>query len=90
MSKIDRKKYVYAQLKSLPNAFQYVEVTQYIESLENQLKQQSNAIDECIEFVKSKCYEQKADYYDYYEKGACFMDEDYDTLLEKLKQAKGE
>ncbi len=60
-----------------------------IKDYKNQLQQKDKAIDECIEFVKSKFYEQKDDYYDYYEKGACFMDDDYDTLLEKLQQAKG-
>lgn len=82
MSKIDRKKYVYAQLKSLPNAFQYVEVTQYIESLENQLKQQSNAIDECIEIIKYGLAENDG------RVNARMETRYYNELLEKLQQVK--
>lgn len=34
MTKEDRRQYVFAQLRSLPNAFQYVEVTEYIKEIE--------------------------------------------------------
>ena len=40
MTKEERRKYIFAQLSSLPNATQYVEVTKYIESLEQQVKKQ--------------------------------------------------
>ena len=36
MIRDERRKYVFAQLNSLPNAFQYVEVTNYIKSLEQE------------------------------------------------------
>lgn len=36
MNRDERRKYVFAQLNSLPNAFQYVEVTNYIKSLEQE------------------------------------------------------
>lgn len=51
MEKEERRKYVFAQLESLPNAFQYVEVTQYIKYLETQLKKQKGIIDKTIETI---------------------------------------
>lgn len=36
MTKEERRKYVISQLNSLPNAFQYVEVTNYIKNLEEE------------------------------------------------------
>lgn len=45
MSKEDRRQYIFAQLGSLPNATQYVEVTKYIEDLEQQVKKQKEVID---------------------------------------------
>ena len=45
MDKEERKKYIFAQLRSLPNATQYVEVTKYIENLEQQCKKQKEVID---------------------------------------------
>ena len=45
MSKEDRRQYIFAQLVSLPNAMQYVEVTKYIEDLEQQCKKQKEVID---------------------------------------------
>lgn len=70
-------------------------LTEYeiIRELEKQLKQKDKAIDECIEFIKSKFWEEKGSGYDFDEKycdyGANFIDDDYDTLLEKLQQVKG-
>lgn len=52
MDKEERRKYIFAQLGSLPNAFQYVEVTQYIESLKQQVKKQKEVIDRTIEYVE--------------------------------------
>lgn len=51
MDKEERKKYIFAQLRSLPNATQYVEVTKYIENLEQQVKKQQEVIDKAIEFT---------------------------------------
>ena len=48
MDKEEKRKYIYAQLGSLPNTFQYVEVTKYIENLEQQVKKQKEAIDKAI------------------------------------------
>lgn len=45
MEKEEKRKYIFAQLNSLPNAFQYMEVTQYIKDLETQLKKQKEIID---------------------------------------------
>ena len=45
MNKEERKRYVLAQLNSLPNAFQYIEITNYIDSLEQEnqhLKERKN------------------------------------------------
>lgn len=46
-------------------------------------------IEEAINFIKSKTFEETDDYYDYYTIGACFQDEDYDKLLEILSKYKG-
>lgn len=51
MDKEERKKYIFAQLRSLPNATQYVEVTKYIENLEQQVKKQQEVIDKAIEYI---------------------------------------
>ena len=45
----EERKYIFAQLNSLPNAFQYVEVTNYIKSLEQENKELHNKIDKAIE-----------------------------------------
>ena len=42
----ERKKYIFAQLRGLPNATQYVEVTKYFENLEQQCKKQKEVINE--------------------------------------------
>lgn len=48
----EKKKYIFAQLRSLPNATQYVEVTKYIEHLEQQCKKQKEIINKAIEWVR--------------------------------------
>ena len=53
MDKEERKKYIFAQLRSLPNATQYVEVTKYIENLEQQCKKQKEVIDR-LNFIKNR------------------------------------
>lgn len=52
MNKEERRKYIFAQLGSLPNAIQYVEVTKYIENLEQQCKKQQQVIDKVIKYVE--------------------------------------
>ena len=44
----EERKYIFAQLNSLPNAFQYVEVTNYIKSLEQENKKLHNKIDKLL------------------------------------------
>lgn len=60
MDKEERRKYIYSQLGSLPNATQYVEVTKYIEDLEQQIKKQQQAIDKANKYLHTrgiqKCY----------------------------------
>ncbi len=58
MTKEERKRYVLAQLNSLPNAFQYIEVTNYIDLLEQenqqlkeQIKQYENPEDLTLMFM---------------------------------------
>lgn len=51
MSKEDRRQYIFAQLGSLPNAMQYVEVTKYIEDLEQQVKKQQEINQKAIEYI---------------------------------------
>ena len=48
----ERKKYIFAQLRDLPNATQYVEVTKYFENLEQQCKKQKEAIDKITDLIK--------------------------------------
>ena len=52
MNREERRKYLFAQLGSLPNAIQYVEVTKYIENLEQQCKKQQQVIDKVIKYVE--------------------------------------
>ena len=52
MDKEEKRKYIYAQLGSLPNTFQDVEVTKYVENLEQQVKKQKEAIDKIYELIK--------------------------------------
>ena len=53
MDKEERKKYIFAQLRSLPNATQYVEVTKYIENLEQQAKKQKEVNNKAIEYIQN-------------------------------------
>ena len=49
MKKEEERNYVFAQLSSLPNAFQYVSVTNYIENLEQENKKYKEVIEKAIE-----------------------------------------
>lgn len=53
MEKEERRQYILAQLGNLPNATQYVEVTKYIEDLEQQVQKQKEVIDKAIEFYEN-------------------------------------
>lgn len=52
MEKEEKRQYILAQLGSLPNATQYVEVTKYIENLEQQCKKQKEVIDRILNETK--------------------------------------
>ena len=54
MNREEERNYVFAQLSSLPNAFQYVSVTNYIENLEQENKKYKEVIDKAIEYIRSK------------------------------------
>ena len=53
MNKEEERNYVFAQLSSLPNAFQYVSVTNYIENLERENKQLKEIINKSLEYIRS-------------------------------------
>ena len=79
MNKEKKRKYIFAQLNSLPNAFQYVEVTNYIKSLEQENKELAKEIDLWTskynkEFDKNKEQENKIDKaIEYIEKHSSFI-----------------
>lgn len=56
MTKEERRKYVISQLNSLPNAFQYVEVTNYIKNLEEENKKYKEIIDKAMLYINSTRY----------------------------------
>lgn len=53
MDKEEKRKYIFAQLGSLPNTFQYVEVTKYVENLEQQVKKQKEAINKIDNYINN-------------------------------------
>ena len=53
MNKEEERNYVFAQLSSLPNAFQYVSVTNYIENLEQENKQLKEHIEKYEHYCKT-------------------------------------
>ena len=57
MNREEERNYVFAQLSSLPNAFQYVSVTNYIENLERENKKYKEVIDKAIEELKKGLHE---------------------------------
>ena len=72
MEKEEKRQYILAQLGSLPNATQYVEVTKYIENLEQQVKKQKEVIDKAIETL---------------EKGITFCENDSQGIYDKCNIA---
>ena len=82
MDKEERKKYIFAQLRSLPNATQYVEVTKYIENLEQQVKKQKEVNDKITDLIKQ---------YGKYDGGKCtrgfqMWSADFNKILDMLKE----
>ena len=57
MNKEEERNYVFAQLSSLPNAFQYISVTNYIENLEKENKKYKEVIEKAIEYMKDFIFE---------------------------------
>ena len=53
MNKEEERNYVFAQLSSLPNAFQYVSVTNYIENLERENKELKEQIEKYEHYCKT-------------------------------------
>ena len=53
MNKEEERNYVFAQLNSLPNAFQYVSVTNYIENLEQENKELKEHIEKYEHYCKT-------------------------------------
>lgn len=53
MNREEERNYVFAQLSSLPNAFQYVSVTNYIENLEQENKRLKE-IENKLNFIKNR------------------------------------
>ena len=53
MNKEEERNYVFAQLSSLPNAFQYVSVTNYIENLLQENKQLKEHIEKYEHYCKT-------------------------------------
>ena len=53
MNKEEERNYVFAQLSSLPNAFQYVSVTNYIENLERENKELKEHIEKYEHYCKT-------------------------------------
>lgn len=54
MDKEEKRKYIFAQLRSLPNATQYVEVAKYIQDLEEQIETQQEVINKIYKKCNSK------------------------------------
>ena len=78
INKEEERNYVFAQLSSLPNAFQYVSVTNYIENLERENKKYKEVIEKAIEYLDDWLFNVGG-------MGACMEYEDIIEILEILK-----
>ena len=58
MNKEEERNYVFTQLSSLPNAFQYVSVTNYIENLEQENKELKEHIEKYEHYCKTTSIEE--------------------------------
>ena len=81
MNKEEERNYVFAQLSSLPNAFQYVSVTNYIENLEKE----NQELKDNWNYIKKILKEAKQEKYISGYCGTC-TDIDIDFLLEKMQE----
>ena len=90
INKEEERNYVFAQLSSLPNAFQYVSVTNYIENLERENKKYKEVIDKAIEYLENNSlYEEEYDY-DYEENSYLSGIDDETAKKDLLKILRGE
>ena len=99
MNKEERRKYIFAQLGSLPNAIQYVEVTKYIENLEQQcrkqkqideLQQENKILKDNWEIIRQYCLdEQIPEESDEYNSYIEFSNSIYDNILNKMQEITG-
>ena len=80
MNKEEERNYVFAQLSSLPNAFQYVSVTNYIENLERENKELKEHIEKYERYCKTTGIEELMKNKKYKEV--------IDRALEKLEEVK--
>ena len=82
MNREEERNYVFAQLSSLPNAFQYVSVTNYIENLERENKELKEVIDKLSSQIKlyGKYNGEKCT------RGFSMMTADFNKLLDILKE----
>ena len=77
MNKEEERNYVFAQLSSLPNAFQYVSVTNYIENLERENKELKEHIEKYERYCKTtgiKELMENKKYKEVFEKALDFID----------------
>ena len=81
MNKEEERNYVFAQLSSLPNAFQYVSVTNYIENLERENKQLKEHIKKYEHYCKTTGIEELMKENKKYK-------EAIDKAIEKLEEVK--
>ena len=84
MNREEERNYVFAQLSSLPNAFQYVSVTNYIENLERENKELKEVIEKVSSQIKlyGKYNGEKCT------RGFSMMTADFNKLLDILKEVK--
>lgn len=81
MNKEEERNYVFAQLSSLPNAFQYVSVTNYIENLEQENKELKEHIEKYEHYCKTTGIEELMKENKKYK-------EAIDKAIEKLEEVK--
>ena len=78
MNREEERNYVFAQLSSLPNAFQYVSVTNYIENLERENKKYKEVIEKAINYIDDEVKREGFHHY--------LDDKDIEELLKILKE----
>ena len=90
MNKEEIRNYVFAQLSSLPYAFQYALVTEYIENLERENKKYKEVIDKAIKYIENhSLYEEEYDY-DYEENSYLSGIDDETAKKDLLEILRGE